>query len=274
MRLISQTLQWFFIILGSMLLIVNLYGFTQTLRPPVFFSDELRFGKNDISLTLSEYQEAVKRHPQESDKDFAERLTKVIAQGTAHIHWEKYDPAKFNQRVPIWENWILHFMGRFSGIAEFERYHFVTPAKSMERGIGICGEVSMLMTSLLEQNGIEASMITVPGHVLVTADIEGQTQIFDPDFGVVLPFAAEQLKDNAQAASQLYVDAGYQPYDKAFFLNAFTKPFRLWEGPEHFITTKYYFEKLSYWLIWLVPIFMIGFGWLISYKTSQKQEHD
>jgi hypothetical protein len=127
------------------------------------------------------------------------------------------------------------------------------------------------MTTLLEQNGIEASMINVPGHVMVVADIEGQTQIFDPDFGVVLPFSPEQLRGNAEAASQLYVDAGY-PNDKTFFLRALVKPYTLWEGPEHFITTKYYFEKISYWLIWLLPLFSIGFGWMVRPKTYYKQD--
>ncbi len=241
------------------------------MRPPVFFSDQLRFGASDISLSLHEYQQAVKRRPEETDEEYAKRLTKVISQGTAHIHWERYDPVKFNQMVPLWENWILHLMGRFSGIAEYERYHFVDPDKSIERGIGICGEVSMLMTTLLEQNGIEARMITVPGHVVVTAEIDGRAKIFDPDFGVVLPFAASELKDNAEVASQLYVDAGYKPHDKAFFLNAYTKPYRIWEGPEHFITTKFYFEKVSYWLIWLVPLCSIAFAWLISLLIKNKK---
>jgi hypothetical protein len=267
MQKIFRGLQWFCIMLGCTMLITNLYGFTQSMRPPVFFSDELRFGASDISLSLQQYQQAVKKLPAELDIDYAKRLTTVIAQGTAHIHWEQFDPAKFNQQVPIWENWVLHLMGRFTGIPEFERYHFVDPDKSIERGIGICGEVSMLMTTLLEQNGIAASMVTVPGHVLVTANIDGQTSIFDPDFGVVLPFSANQLKDNAEAASQLYVDAGYKQYDKLFFLKAFSKPFRIWEGPEHFITTKYYFEKFSYWLIWLVPIFLILLGWFIRDKN-------
>lgn len=274
MRYILRGAQRFFFMVGCILLLVNLYGFTQTLRPSVFFSDELRFGAKDISLSLAQYQAGIKRQAQESDLDYATRLTKVIADGTAHIHWENYDPAKFNQRVPIWENWILNIMGHFSGIPEFERYHFVTPSKSIERGIGICGEVSMLMTTLLEQNGIEASIVTVPGHVVVTAEIEGRSKIFDPDFGVVLPYSPEQLKGNAQAASQLYVDAGYKSYDQKFFLNAFSKPFRLWDGPEHFITTKYYFEKVSYWLIWIIPLILIGISWILSSMPKSSIKHE
>jgi hypothetical protein len=32
----------------------------------VFFSDELRFGKNDISLSLEKYQQALKRQPEKA----------------------------------------------------------------------------------------------------------------------------------------------------------------------------------------------------------------
>lgn len=240
------------------------------MRVPVFFSDELRFGGKDITLSLSEYERAIKKKTSETQQQYAERLTKVIADGTAHIHWERYDPLKFNQRVPLWENWILYMMGRFSGIAEFERYHFVTPSKSIERGIGICGEVSMLMTSLLERNGIKAQMLTVPGHVLVTANIDNETKTYDPDFGVVLPFAANELKENAEQASQIYVDAGYTVHDKHFFSKAFSGSFTLWDGPEHFITKKYYFEKISYWLIWINPFCLFAFYWIISRCLSKE----
>ena len=53
---------------------------------------------------------------QPKETEFSTRVTKVIAKGIAHIHWDKYQPEKFNQIVPIWENYFLYFMGRFSGI--------------------------------------------------------------------------------------------------------------------------------------------------------------
>jgi hypothetical protein len=261
--------KWACLSLGVLLLATNLYGLGQSLRPASFSSEDLRFGDSDISLSLSEYQQSVQKLPRETDLAFATRLTKVISQGTAHVEWELFDPEKFNQRVPFWENWILNLMGRFSGIPEFERYHFVNPEKSMERGIGICGEVSMLMTSLLEQNNIEASLVTVPGHVMVSAKIDGKTNIFDPDFGVVLPFAIDELKANAEQASQLYLNAGYKPYDKVFFQKVFSEPYRVWNGAEHFITKKYYFEKVSYWLIWIIPVCML----LISNMIGRKSKH-
>jgi hypothetical protein len=42
----------------------------------------------------------------------------------------------------------------------------------MERGIDICGDASMIMSQILERNGIESKIVTFPGHVVVAATIQ------------------------------------------------------------------------------------------------------
>jgi hypothetical protein len=256
----------------SILLLVNFYGFTQALRPTNITVENLRFGDSDVSLSQAEYFEAVKRTADESDVEYSQRLTTIISQGTAHIHWERYDPKLFNQLVPVWENWILHTMGLFSGIPEFERYHFANPYKSMERGIGICGDASMVMTQLLEENGIEASMLTFPGHVVVTADIDGSPYIFDPDFGVVIPASAEQLNQNVNIVDGFYSNAGYPASDDTFFMNTYNKAYTTWDGPETFITKKFYFEKFAYLAKWLFPLLALFFGVYLVRRNSHKTD--
>jgi hypothetical protein len=264
-RKVSSLLGAVLLLLGLSLLIINLYGLTQTLRPASFPAEDLRFGEDDISLSLEDYQEAVVKQVNETKLEYSKRLTKVIAQGTAHVHWEKYEPEKYNQLVPIWDNWILHFMGQVLKLPKYERYHYVTAEKSIERGIGLCGEVSMLMTSLLERNGIEASMLSFPGHVVVTAEIEGIKMVFDPDFGVNLPFAPSDLAQNVELAARQYANAGYNEANQKLFLSTYNQPFQEWDGPEHFITKKYYFEKMSYWVKWLFPLFcLILSAWVFN----------
>ena len=242
------------LLVSATLILINLYGLTQDIRPTEFASNELRFGESDITLTKEELLSQVKRNANESDAEYSARLTGLISSGLAHIHWERYETTKFHQLVPIWENWIIHFMGQFSGIPEYERYHYANPYKSMERGIGICGDASMIMTQLLEENGIEANMLTFPGHVVVSANINGEEIIFDPDFGVVLPFSPQQLSSNVSTAATLYMNKGYTEEDKSFFLNAYSQPYVVWAGPEEFITKKFYFEKVAYIFMWLLPI--------------------
>lgn len=258
-----KTLSVILLLVGSVLLLINGFGLTQSLRPNSFEISELRFGGKDISLTLDNYKQQIKRKAQESLTDYSVRLTQVIANGTAHIHWNDFEPKKFNQLVPIWENWILFLMGKYSGIKEYKRYHFVTPEKSIERGIGICGEVSMLMSSLLARESINSTILTYPGHVVVTAEIDGEHFVFDPDFGIVIHGSPDDLIRNPALFNGKYLEAGYSHTDELFFQNAYSQVPGKWKGAKHFITKKYYFEKISYWAKWLVPVLMLFSGLLL-----------
>ncbi|WP_395344621.1 hypothetical protein PN836_007610 [Ningiella sp. W23] len=246
---------WLVLALCVALLLISLYGLTQTMRPERFEAHELRFGEMDIRLSKQDYFNQVKRQPNESDLAYSQRLTKVIADGTAHIHWEDYEPSKFNQLVPVWENWILYLMGVITPIPEYQRYHFADPYKSMERGIGLCGEVSMVLEQLLEEQGIPANIITFHGHVVVSAKADGRDIVLDPDFGVVLPYPVSQLEDNITSVNQRYLASGYTQRDAEFFKGAYNDKFTVWESASHFITKKYYFEKVSYFAMWLFPLF-------------------
>jgi len=134
------------------LLGLNIYGLTQTLDLGDLTTDNLRFKNNDVLISKSDFIYQLFKLEGESNKSYAERATKVVASGMAHLHWEKYAPEEFNQTVPAWENYILYAMGKWSGIPEYERYHFVSTEKSIERGIGICGDASMLLSQKLTEN--------------------------------------------------------------------------------------------------------------------------
>ena len=139
--------------MGASLLLLNVYGLFQDIRPASITNENLRFF-NDQPLAFEETMQALKRRKNESDSEFSTRVTKVIAKGLAHIHWEKYQPEKFNQLVPIWENYFLYFMGKFSGFPEFRKYHFANYQRSLERGIGICGDAAMVLSQILNKQGI------------------------------------------------------------------------------------------------------------------------
>ncbi|MDT0593600.1 hypothetical protein [Glaciecola petra] len=260
-----------FVLLPSLILLgINLYGLSQELRPSEFNVQDLRFGEKDVTVSKEEFLAQIDQREDESQTEYTYRLTNLIADGTAHIHWEEFDPKKFHQLVPLWENWIIHIMGLVTGIPEYERYHFSNPYKSIERGIGICGDASMVMTQLLEKHGIQAEILTFPGHVVVTAEVEGKRKIFDPDFGVVLPFTPPDLKNNVTKAAELYMSRGYEESDRTFFLNSYSKPYVVWDGPEEFITKKFYFEKVAYVLKWVLPVLgvLLGAFWTRSFKQT------
>ena len=262
MKLAYKAFLSFILIISIGLILLNLYGLTQDLRPKNLTPDVLRFGDQDVLLSKQDFLQLIEKNEKETPLEYAKRVTRVIADGTAHLDWETYDPVSFNQLVPAWENWILFLMGNYSGIPEYERYHFSNPYKSIERGIGICGDASIVMSQMLEKNGIEADILTFPGHVVVTANIDNQPFIFDADFGVVIPSSAEQLNEDISVIKGLYSGQGYPASDDRFFEYTYSKSFTVWEGPEHFITKKFYFEKFAYVAKWMIPILGIYLSFL------------
>lgn len=243
--------------LGLVLMNLNLYGLTRDLRPDGLVPPHLRFGERDLRTELPAFKAGVERRADESDERYVERLTQVIADGLAHVHWKRYDPDRFHQRVPVWENYILYLMGVITPIPEFERYHFSSVEKSMERGIGICGDASILMSQLLSRERIENEIINFPGHIVIEATVGGEQRVYDPDFGVVLSRSAQEMIQSPGEAVAVYEASGFAAGEVAFLNRAFEEGFRRWQGPEHFITKKFYFEKVAYFLKWGLPLLLL-----------------
>lgn len=245
-------------LLGILLLTINIIGLFMDLRPSGLTSDVLRFEDVDLKLSHKQFREGVVREKDETDLDYANRLTITIANGLGHLEWLDYPNDKFHQLVPLWENYILHLMGRFSGIPEFERYHFSSPEKSMERGIGICGDAAILMSQLLLEQGIKNTIITIPGHVMINASIDGQDLLLDPDFGVPLNNSPSFFRLAPNELIKQYQDSGYKNNGELMIArNLASKGYQSWYGVSHFITKKYYFEKISYLLKWLIPLLFL-----------------
>lgn len=250
----------FLVVCGVSLLFLNVYGFSQTLAPAEMTTEHLRFKDQDVTIAKATFYQELDPKENETAEFYAARMTQTIASGLAHLKWVKYEPERFNQRVPIWENFILYGMGKWSGIPEFERYHFVTPEKTIERGIGICGDASMLLSQLLDKQSIKNKIITVPGHVMVEAEFDNNKQLLDPDFGVVFPFNTAYYKLHFRELERLYHEQGFIKNGEDVVVRGIQKKITYWNGVSHFITNKYYFEKFSYWLIWLIPISMVLLG--------------
>ena len=269
MRLVFRNLS---ILVGLLLLAINVYGLTQSLRPEGLVPDVLRFKENDLKLPQQGFLEQTRREPHETKEDYANRLTKVIADGLAHIHWEYYDPDIYHQRVPLWENYILYLAGALTPIAEFERYHFTIPEKSIERGIGLCGDASMLLSELLNREGINNSIISIPGHVMVEADYGSQKQLLDPDFGVPLQNELTYYVRKPETLVQEYESYGYFNNGELLIKRGILEEqYQYWDGASHFVTKKYYFERASYILKWVIPIFLIIIGFLLRKNSKCSQ---
>lgn len=249
-------------ILGVALTTINLFGLTQNIRVPSFDDKYLRFN-NDQPLPLNTTLSKLERTPSETEIEYASRATLAVAEGIAHIEWFDFPAEQFNQIIPIWENYFLYFMGKTSGIPEFERYHYTNYKRSLKRGIGVCGDTSMILSQILDEQDIKNKILTFPGHVVVVASFtDGTEYILDADFGVIVPYASSELSLNSQNIANLYLNEGYTQADFTFFNNMYQQDFIPWNGVQHFVTKKYYFEMIAYWLKWPLPLGMIVIAWL------------
>ncbi|MEO9945221.1 hypothetical protein [Paraglaciecola sp.] len=272
--MIRKILSLICIVMGTSLLAVNVYGLFQDVRPSIIETEPLRF-PNDLSLNYEQAMKHIEALPDEDHSQYAIRMTDVISQSLAHIHWnEEYDVTRYNQLIPIWENYFLYFMGKYSGIPEYEKYHYANYQRSLKRGIGICGDASMVMSQLFDQQGIPNQILSFPGHVIVTAEIDGEEKLFDPDFGVTLPYSPAEIKDSPTQIYQHYIDKGYSLREIKGLMRAYELGYQRWDGVKHFITNKYYFEKVAYVLKWPFPIIImiIGFALLLSKNKTKKHK--
>ncbi|MBU3017177.1 hypothetical protein KO519_05625 [Paraglaciecola agarilytica] len=265
----------FFIFLsfGIILTSINLYGLTQEIRPKGLVEENLRFA-NDEPIIYEQAIKEVEKLPEENNEEYASRLTKVVSKSIAHIHWnEEQNPHRFNQQIPIWENYFIFLMSKVTSIPEYQKYHFADYRRSLKRGIGVCGDASMVMSQLLNKNGIPNQILSYPGHVVVAAKMDDQRELlFDPDFGVAVPYTVKQVSASPDLIKPLYIAAGHTVGDANTISRSLGGDIERWNGVTHFITNKYYFEKVAYWLKWPFPIFLFCIAIFIRLKTKKEEK--
>jgi hypothetical protein len=255
---------------GIVLLVINLYGLNNDIRPANLSNAPMRF-ENDLTIDFTNVLSELNQRTNEANHEYAIRVTKVISGALAHIKWgNETDTSKYHQLIPIWENYFLYFMGRFSSIPEYEKYHYADYKRSLKRGIGICGDASMIMSQVLNQVGIDNKIIAFPGHVIISAQVnEGSNLLFDPDFGVVMPVDLGNVAASSNAIIKAYSEQGYSVAEAEYIANVYSNNYSEWDGVQHFITKKYYFEHIAYFLKWPMPITFVLLGIFLFRRKKQ-----
>lgn len=282
---VLQAASLFLLLTGIVLLGINLYGLTQSIRKPdLGLGDprELRF----VPEQVWSYEESMRQVEALSlipDRDeVVKQSVYVVNQALVHPDWFRVDPIEYRQLIPLWENYFLHFMGRVSELPQYERYHFANYRRSIQRGIGMCGDASMVLSSILDTLDVDNRIISFDGHVIVEYQAaDGSWRLADPDFGVLLSADLAQLVEDENLARQDYLAAGFKADEVDFLLKSYATRYAVFDDTYHFMTKRYIFEYASYALKWIVPIAMIVLAlWYQMRQTfgqrreQQKQNHD
>ncbi|WP_404362227.1 hypothetical protein [Marinobacter sp.] len=266
------------LVIGLILMGINLYGLTQPIRKPglgVSDHDQLRFVPDEV-WTYEESIAAIDGLATiNSSKQLAERANSAVNQSLVHVDWERVDPQEYRQLVPIWENYFLWAIGKFSGLPQFERYHYADYRRNIRRGIGICGDASTILSSVMDRYDIPNRIISFRGHVIVEyQDQMGSSHLMDPDFGVALGTSLKRLLLEPLSVKERYLEAGYSEEEIDYLFEIYTRGHAIFDDTYHFMTKRYIFENISYVMKWLLPILLIslpfiGIG-LTHYKYPRK----
>lgn len=263
--------------IGMLLMAINLYGLTQPIRKPglgVTDRDQLRFGPEEVwnyqqSMAAIDGLAAL-----QSKNLLAEKANDVVNKSLIHVQWNRVDPLEYRQLVPVWENYFLWAIGRFSGLPQFERYHYADYRRNIRRGIGICGDASTILSSVMDRYEIPNRIVSFHGHVIVEYEnSEGERQLLDPDFGVSLGMPLEQLIAEPAAAAEQYLAAGYSEKESSHLVSVYQTDYAIFDDTYHFMSKRYLFEKTSYVAKWLLPIVLIALPVIWLLRTRRISPH-
>jgi hypothetical protein len=246
--------------LGILLLLVNIVGLFKSMRNPDIYKEEntLHNRLGDITIEYPQVKDMLVRKGGESDKDFAIRINKVVNDGFSH-YWKEEGIEKYNLRVPPWENYLL-YAASYIQPQTYRRYEFTDYKKNLERGVGLCSSHSIVVKGVLNDNGIDASLWDIAGHVVVRAAVdEGRGYILDPDFGVVVPYDTADIDENPEIVRAFYADMAKlyypdakEPYTTDHVVEIYGK------AGNHTYTVDNKFEPFSYVAIWILPLLLIA----------------
>lgn len=269
-------ISWFILTVGLALMTVNIYGLTQSIRKSGLGEtdqEQLRFLPEKV-WTYSQSLNAIDDLGSvQTRRALAERANQIIHNSLIHVEWERVDPEEYRQLVPFWENYFLWAVGRFTNLPQFERYHYSDYRRSIRRGIGICGDASTALSSVLDRYKVPNRIVSFDGHVIVEYEMEnGDQYLIDPDFGVSLGTSLESLKADADKVRTKYLLAGYSEREVSYLFQAYERRYSIFDDTYHFMTKRYLFEKTSYVLKWLLPagLILISSIWILIAHRSRR----
>ena len=275
MFLIASWSGAFAMIAASVLLAINILGGMQSLRSPkidpgAWEPGMTDHGEDDVKLTFSDALELIDAYEGKDSRTLVRAYLSLVTDTMGHS-WRQDLADVHNIRVPIWENYILWFLG---GVSErFYMYVFADSKKALERGVGLCSHLSLVLADLISANGIQVNLVELGGHVVVTARVgEDEWHVLDPDYGVYIPYSLSDLEESPDTVRRYYsprLEKTFGPH----FGHAITEDvveFYRAEGNEltDRSSSNYYemltrTEVLSYQSKWLLPVDLAVLGSLL-----------
>lgn len=149
----------------------------------------------------------------------AERLSKITSVFASRVRHYWPAPGTTDERVMHdWqENWYLAARQRFeaaylpgrsgeAGITRIERREYYG---ILQKGVGLCSQVSLGVASYLAEHGLPGRIVPLGGHVVASTSIDGRNYILDADYNVTFEVPDSKPPAWEAAARSAYARAGY-----------------------------------------------------------------
>ena len=159
-------------------------------------------------------------------------------------------------QIPIWENYLLSLKQL---VLNRKKYEFRNYNKAIERGVGICSQPCIALKDLLNDQGIEADLWDIKGHVVVNAKFsDGSRYTLDPDYGQFVPYGMEEIQANPELVRESYEDQDdiYAPHLAKHKQTDDIVLMYAKDGNHIYYMDKSY-EDFSYIAIWILPLLLM-----------------
>jgi hypothetical protein len=236
-------------------------------------------GPGDATMTWEAARTQLAPGGRESRAAYAHRLTNVVATSVMH-YWYERDRRAFRLQVPVWENYVLWLAGELR--PEYRLYAFADPYKAIERGVGMCDQVSSALVTLLRREGLDARIVQLNGHTVVTAEVDaGVWHVLDADYNVAIPKSMAQIQAEPNMVRPYY-QAAFNRLDPVFSRTPLDLIATFYAPPTYIGEPgansalgeqRIQFEALAYWLKWRLPLTLLAFAALIAAGLRMTAPH-
>lgn len=267
------------ICVGTLLLGLNTIGLFIPLRNPELHHEPKRY--KGPTLTEPQFL-ALSSRQDETVENYVKRLSRLVQESTVH-YWKDEGMSKYHIRVPVYENYLL-YLASYLNPDEYRKYEFCNYRKAIDRGVALCSQRAIILSQILDQNGIDSRIVGLNGHVVVEAQVDKANDtwwVADPDYGVVINRDIAAIQKDSEVIRPDYLIRGYDVKTIDNLSRIFRTEQRIYRNVKEYRDWKVYdFEYLSYFLIWMIPIALICPGLLppfrrftlaILSKVSRKQ---
>jgi hypothetical protein len=204
-------------------------------------------------------------------------VNRIIAARVVN-YWPQPDEVDVDTMHSFLEGWYMALLQRGEawlagkGVAEIDlarvgRRDF---REILAKGVGICGMSALAVVDYLGEQGQQAKMLALGGHVVAFASVNGRNYIMDPTFAVFIPDIPAPPDRSMLKILSAYSEAGYSGKLARLEKLYSQSSMKLLEVDRYqgrwkrsLITSRV--------IKWLVPALLIGFGTALLLNLKSRQ---